>query len=344
MPALPTLIRACGGPESRTGHTLLHSLPYVVRSLLALEDRFATPGFEQHRAGALVACAVTAPQPTCTLLFTHLFHREESDGVRHDILGVLVAASRELSGVGAPTLPATPGSVGGLVQPVPVPVPVASALPPPAPMGSGPASSDAHPVGSTVVAPRPPPKTRRWGTPRRPAPAPTRNRFAAVARDFFWPLLQGLERCGRAGTSTSTLPSTLSPTQLLEGGTGLWASSSQVDADSRVLFDPFRGGTNVLLLTDTLRALAVMLECAYLAPDVASMASRLLDVAWCLRFHSDIGEWGGAAVWSAKGVGGKRMCPGDVGDLGVVRLRVCVGVVQVCAAQLHSVWASWSAS
>jgi hypothetical protein len=353
LPALAGVIRACAAPGSRTGHTLLHALPFVVRTLLALGDRFSTPGFEHHRTQALVACAVAAPEPACALLFEHFFAREESDGVRHDILAVLVAAGRELaglverqgssghsSGTSPPALPA-PGNQGAATMVVVATATATAtatvtvtatatttatttvtttatttamvvATAESVDVGAAGTSAEVgttagHAVaaeGGVVARPRlrPPPKTRRWGTVRPPGAPPAPNRFAVVGGALFWPLLTGLERCGWASSSSSSSSSSgrgggrAGPeVQLLQvlgevsgGGPG---AGPHAPLGPSGLFDPFRGAANGLLVADSLRCLAVLLECGYLCTDRGPMALRLLDVAWWLRFSDNPGGW-----------------------------------------------------
>ena len=76
------------------GHHLREALPWVIASLLNLEDRFATPGFAELRTAALVAAVVAVPAPALDCLYRHFYSREDSDGVRHDVLAVVIAAAK----------------------------------------------------------------------------------------------------------------------------------------------------------------------------------------------------------------------------------------------------------
>ena len=55
------------------------------------------------------------------------------------------------------------------------------------------------------------------------------------------------------------------------------------------VFDPFRGGSNALLLSDSVKTLALVLECGHLSMDAPLMCRRLMEVVLCLRFHVDVG-------------------------------------------------------
>jgi hypothetical protein len=270
LSCLPSLVRSRLGDDSARRHEVTDSIAPLLNTLLAVDNRFDAPEFDALRMAALTAVLEAEPCVAVAALYEQFFSREQSDGVRMDILVCVAVVAGRLSGVRVDGGGATPSATAVVSK-------TAAAPPsPPSRAAAAAAAGDdiaaARAAAKAAAAARLEQRTRRWGTRRRGVPAATANRFAEPARWFFFPLLRGLEASDRGSEHDDSAPSSL-----------FYVSKTP----ARAPFDPFRGGLNAPLVAETLRVLALLLECGYLSTDAPRMAQGLLDGLWRLRAADD---------------------------------------------------------
>ena len=142
---------------------------HFLKILMDLQDRFSIANFAVLRMEALVAVCVTHPQPSAQFLTREFYRPNYSIAQRLDMLHAINAASKELSSQ-----------------------PMALQL-----SGEEVKSSAAYPEEDwrRVVRLRVESKTRRLTTVAARDPLTYRNRFSAVAGDFFFPLAEKMDHC-----------------------------------------------------------------------------------------------------------------------------------------------------
>lgn len=274
LATLPRMARAAATTLSAQA-SLLREGPLLLRVLATLDDRFALPEFPMWRHTGLVSLAVALGP-----LAVHALHRafwgpEMADGVRLELLDVLVGAARELSGQEEAVVPVPPWEM------------------------------EREGAAKAQGAPSPPPPSAS----RAKAAAPA-NLFGDVCLDwYFSPLLRGvltgsphkskLRAHGAVGLG-------LTPQQRDGGGGGGDTDDSAMPADIAAslrgggvklhtgpgrLVDDGPGGSpsRPMLLAQCLRVLALFVEAAGADPSVPGMARSLLSLSWTLKAHSDAG-------------------------------------------------------
>jgi hypothetical protein len=267
LSTLPSLIRAAAESDVGQGSLLENALP-LLRATLGAVDRYSMPGWEAHRFAGLVALAVTVPPLTLPYLISLASAPgwEAGEGMRLEALDVLVSATRELTGrEGAPVAPLPPW-----LQPDWYPSAVDE-------LGNEfPASERPQPTAAIVPSPG-------------DGPAPSRpDVFSDVLPSWlFAPLLAGvaagLGAPVPAAAETKGLDSDLA-TMMSPGGGALSPGASAAPR----LLDP----SHKLLLAQSIRALAVVLECTgptCEADALRRMHGGALCLAWTLRGHEDAG-------------------------------------------------------
>ena len=142
-------------------------------------------------------------------------------------------------------------------------------------------------------------KTRRKRT--------RRNRFGAVAKLFFFPLIRDYDLDNSfASVQPSRAPSSISPAELISGravsaskppATSAAALEEQAQAAARALDAAETGagfggtldllGRDSIVLARMIAALGTFVECAGHAPCAPELAAPLLDLCLALRFHRE---------------------------------------------------------
>ena len=143
--------------------------------LLHLQDVEGFTERASYRFSAMVALAVTAPQPVAAYLIGEFYHRNYNIRQRMDILEVLAAAAQELAHPSSKrsSPPASPAIVS--------------------PLQANPATGTEN--WRDIVQQRIEKKTRHFTKGKqRPEAKPIANRFAPVAGMFFFPLLRDFDR------------------------------------------------------------------------------------------------------------------------------------------------------
>ena len=235
----------------------------LARELLTLENRFSMEDFVGMRTRALVALISTVPERVAPMLAVLAYDTNMAFGTRLEVLDLLIAGARDLSGVGGKQAAAK-----GKKEEATAPLLVGGA---PRTQGKrGLVSTSEGGEGS---------KTRRWGYRRNAAPATFRNQFGPVAaRAFFRPLLNELLRS--YGASSSPLSSASS-----SGGVGSTLTLPSIDAHAH---EPAtrvwaRDSDEALAVSKTIHALATFVECSGHSPGTAALAEELLVLAWPLK-------------------------------------------------------------
>ncbi|KAM5151815.1 LOW QUALITY PROTEIN: telomere length regulation protein TEL2 homolog [Mantella aurantiaca] len=221
--------------------TLIHSNATATKEvstelskiLLHLEDRPGIERFLEQRFEAMVALAVTDPVPVSQYLIGELYSLNYSLRHRMDILYVLTSAAQELADSATPIKAANPEAKAG----DPHSALVASH------QNEGPAD------WRKVVEERISSKTRHFTKgPTKATPAPTPNRFHAVAGYFFFPLIQNFDR-------------PVATFNLL--------------------------GEDHLILARLTHTLGILMHLAQHATVVSQMGKALLEFVWVLHYHTD---------------------------------------------------------
>lgn len=318
--ALPRLVRASAA-DPRQREALVSAAPSLLRALLSLDDRFGLPDFGLWRFTALTSlAAVSLPLAAPHLLRTMFAAGELSEGVRLEALDVLVAAAREVAGADPPVIPEAPwelamrlwraarvqraGQLHGHGR-------AHSQLMPMGDVASNDGDGDAgdgfsgnsralttSPAGSAAA---------QGGAPARP------NRLAGLAADaLFYPLLRGILTGSPAPSTRSSGGGGGAPQIDADTPTGHGTGAATVDVDVASLLDDVAGvgtglsdtaeafafarsprmladGSSALLLAQSLRTLAVLLELTRVHASAEGMARSLLALAWGVREHVDAG-------------------------------------------------------
>ncbi|KAK3091564.1 hypothetical protein FSP39_020836 [Pinctada imbricata] len=197
--------------------------------LLHMSDRYSTNNFASLRFKCMVALAVSAPIQVSSYLTKEFYERNYNLRQRMDILEILAAAAQEMS------QPATKKSSQGK------------------PEESSNSSTQTKVVGSPqqswkdIVQQRIESKTRRFAT-SHTKPEASANKFAAVAGNFFYPLMTHFDR-------------------------------------KENTFDLL--GEDSLVLARLIYTLGVIIYSAIHTNVVRQMGSCLMEFLWVLRFHSD---------------------------------------------------------
>lgn len=188
--------------------------------------------FDAQRRGILVALAAMQPRKLVAYLIEAFFYEGSSTGTKLEALDVLVAASAELSGRNPP---------GGKMVKEPKPHLLTEQRR--STFDRAPAAAAAD-TGRVSVE-----KTRRWGYRRSRPAVPTRNAFAEVSREMFFPLTRGL----------------------IVGGH----------------FELFSHPDASQLVSQLLLALSALAECSQNCEGSTALALELLACSWPLRLSSD---------------------------------------------------------
>ena len=309
---LPLLIRRAGQLAGGAGMgSLLQTTPTLLSRALSADNRFNMPGFDTWRFATLVSLAVVVGPLAVHNLLRQAWSAEQSEGTRLEIIDVLVAAAREMSGAVAPHVPLPPWHDALTAWERGDDEATAAALNTP-PSGSGDTRGKAASGGSS------PPK--RAPTTSATASAATPNLFGEVCAElYFYPLLRGIVvghptrqpqprgavdidlALGR-GVDAAHMPADVAASLSEGGGLQLGSGVGQLlrdaqlaaaelqargDDDNTVQSGMMLSG-RLSLLAHCIRALAVFLETAGSDLTVPRMAASLLTLVWPLRRHPHI--------------------------------------------------------
>ncbi|XP_063790739.1 telomere length regulation protein TEL2 homolog isoform X2 [Pseudophryne corroboree] len=207
----------------------------LAKILLHLDDRPGVELFREYRFAAMVAVTVTDPVPVSQYLTGEFYSLNYSLRQRMDILDVVSSAAQELSESEDSKKPAASKTLTHTLQP-------ASSA---AETGKGDAPVDWRKVVEERIAK----KTRRFAKGQSSTtPAPSPNRFHAVAGYFFFPLTQNFDR-------------------------------------PVVTFDLL--GEDRLILGRLVHTLGIMMHLSLHSMVASQMGKSLLEFVWLLRFHTD---------------------------------------------------------
>ncbi|XP_061404098.1 telomere length regulation protein TEL2 homolog [Lethenteron reissneri] len=204
----------------------------LVKILLHLEELCSIKNFQSLRQRAMVAATATDPARVASYLTAEFYGPNYNLRQRMDMLDTLVLTAQELSQVTlAAVKAARPAHVSEITEGGPT-------LPDP--------SLPTH--WTEIVRRRIDSKTKRFASPRAPEPTAAPNNFAAVAGNFFFPLIRNYD--------------------------------NKLDT-----FDLL--GEDHMVLARLLHTLGAIMHAASCAPLAPRMAKTLLDFLWALRYHSD---------------------------------------------------------
>eukprot|EP00051_Salpingoeca_urceolata_P010362 m.126549 g.126549 ORF g.126549 m.126549 type:complete len:873 (-) comp16682_c0_seq4:2058-4676(-) len=146
----------------------------LTRTLLHMSNQYNLDGFVEARQGALVAIACACPTKVARMLTREFYELDYSIGHRQDMLQTLCLAATKLSQYSGAT-PAATSSTSRTAA-------------------GADGASVGVPTPREIVEMRLAAKTRRFASPTKLAPPGRANRFAAVAGEFFYPLLRYFDR------------------------------------------------------------------------------------------------------------------------------------------------------
>lgn len=326
MSVLERLIRrAAEDPTSGQNQLLELTIP-LLRTLLALSNRYNQRHFPAWRMGAMVAITSCAAPLACHYLFSRYgaanmgeeqpllaarsttstgtpssdseqhhqangssamnasgaaYAGDASETTKMEVVDILVAAARELSGVEPPIAPPLPPWERKAWRPVDVDDVNGSTDATEASGEDGEEDDGAANASDGAGA----------GGAVHPNHVDSRNLFGPVASaHFFFPLMRSVVGNGRglgfeSMRETSPAGASLSAASSSDSTSHAKASEGEFDYFGT---QPLADG-NARLLSQALQALAVFIEAASSDPSVPSMARALLPLAWFVRSHASVG-------------------------------------------------------